>query len=48
MAFISPLRDNEPWFLALNAFTLYKNKSAMIKKNELKAVKKKREAEERL
>jgi hypothetical protein len=43
-----PLRDNEPRFLALNAFTPHKNKGATIRKNESEAVKKKREAKERL
>ena len=43
-----PLRDNEPRFLALDSFAPYKNKGVKVKKNELKAVKKKRQTEERL
>jgi hypothetical protein len=42
MASIYPLRDNEPRFLALDAFALYKNKSTKVRKNELEVAKKKR------
>jgi hypothetical protein len=48
MAFVYPLWDNEPRFLALNAFAPYKNKGAKIRANELKAAREKREKEEQL
>jgi hypothetical protein len=48
MASIYPLRDNEPRFLALNAFALYKNKGVKVRENESKAAREKREKEERL
>ena len=48
MAFIYPLRDNKPRFLALDVFAPYKNKRVKIRENELKTVKEKREKEERL
>jgi hypothetical protein len=48
MAFVYPLRDNKPRFLALNAFAPYKNKRAKIRANKLKAAREKREKKERL
>jgi hypothetical protein len=48
MASIYPFRDNEPRFLALDAFTLYKNKGAKVRENKSKAAREKREKEERL
>jgi hypothetical protein len=48
MASIYPLRDNEPRFLALDAFAPHKNKGAKAQVNESKAVKERREKEERL
>jgi hypothetical protein len=46
MASIYPLRDNEPRFLALNAFALHKNKGAKVRENESKTAREKREKEE--
>jgi len=43
-----PLRDNEPRFLALDAFAPYKNKGAKVRENESKTAREKREKEERL
>ena len=43
-----PLQDNEPRFLALNAFAPHKNKGVKVRANESKAARKKREKEERL
>jgi hypothetical protein len=48
MASAYPLRDNEPRFLALDAFTPHKNKGAKLKENESNAARVKREKEERL
>jgi folate-dependent phosphoribosylglycinamide formyltransferase PurN len=48
MASVYPLRDNEPRFLALDAFAPHKNKGAKVRKNELEAAKKKRQTKERL
>jgi hypothetical protein len=46
MASIYLLRDNEPRFLALDAFALYKNKGTKVRKHESEAAKKKRETKE--
>ena len=43
-----PLRDNEPRFLALDAFAPHKNKVAKLKENESNTARVKREKEERL
>jgi len=48
IAFVYPLRDNEPRFLALDSFALYKNKGLKAREYELKAAKERREKEERL
>jgi len=48
MASAYPLRDNEPRFLALNAFAPHKNKGAKVRANESKAAREKREKKERL
>jgi hypothetical protein len=48
MASAYPLRDNEPRFLALDAFAPHKNKGAKVRKNKSEAAKKKRQTEERL
>jgi hypothetical protein len=48
MASVYPLRDNEPRFLALDAFALYKNKGTKVRNNKSEVAKKKREAKERL
>jgi hypothetical protein len=48
MASIYPLRDNKPWFLALDTFAPYKNKGIKVRNNKSKVAKKKREAKERL
>ena len=48
IASVYPLRDNEPRFLALDVFALYKNKGVKVRANESKAIKEKREKEERL
>ena len=47
-ASVYPLWDNEPRFLALDAFVLYKNKGVKLKENESNAARVKREKEERL
>ena len=47
-ASVYPLRDNEPRFLTLDAFTLHKNKGVKLKENESNTVRVKREKEERL
>jgi hypothetical protein len=48
MASVYPLRDNEPRFLALDAFALYKTKGTKVRNNKSEVAKKKREAKERL
>jgi hypothetical protein len=48
MAFVYPLRDNKPQFLALNAFAPHKNKGVKVRENKLKTAREKREKEERL
>jgi predicted GTPase len=48
MASVYPLRDNEPWFLALDSFALHKNKGIKVRKNKSEAAKKKRQTKERL
>jgi hypothetical protein len=46
MASVYLLRDNKPRFLALDAFTPYKNKGIKVRNNKLKMAKKKRETKE--
>jgi len=48
IASVYPLRDNEPRFLALDAFIPHKNKEVKLKENESNVVRVKREKEERL
>lgn len=45
---IYPLKDNEPRFLTLDAFTLHKNKGRKVKDKELLKEKEKRLQEEQL
>ena len=48
IASIYLLWDNEPRFLALDAFALYKNKGVKLKENESNTARVKREKEEQL
>jgi hypothetical protein len=46
IASVYPLRDNEPRFLALDAFALHKNKGIKVRNNKSEVAKKKRETKE--